>query len=200
MLVGLAGYAGSGKDTAASCLIKRGWRHDAFAKPLKEMALEIDPVIRDSGRERPLHLSLGLLVDELGWEKAKLIPSVRRYLQNLGSAVRKHLGEDVWIEAMRERCKYKDFCDVETFVQDLENLIVTDVRYPNEAKFIRNPLGGAYVFETHRLIWISRPGVGPINEHESDQGLVRPLCTHELINDGTPEQLWAKVLEVVGEQ
>lgn len=193
MLVGLAGYASSGKDAAAQCLVHRGWRQDAFAATLKEMALDSDPCIYLRTNEL---WSLNGLVSGLGWDEAKKHQDVRRYLQNLGTATRKHLGGDVWIRALHQRCLGAGWPPT----------VVTDVRFPNEAHWLLETgrTGSSLSPGTplkHRppaLIWISRPGVGPVNDHPSDQGLVRPLCTHEIDNNGTPEELWRKVLEVVG--
>lgn len=82
MIVGLAGYAGAGKDTAAQCLVERGWRQDSFAAPLKQMAYDINPWIPSWHTEGQ---RLRDMVDDRGWEDAKKVPAVRQFLQNLGS-------------------------------------------------------------------------------------------------------------------
>lgn len=74
-LVGLAGYAGSGKDTAAEILIAGGYERIGFADPLKTLATRIGW----DGRK-----------DEVG----------RRLLQDLGLGVRDVLGEDAWVNAL----------------------------------------------------------------------------------------------------
>lgn len=188
MLVGLAGYAGAGKDTAAQCLLRRGWRQDAFAAPLKAMALDSNPIVGRTYRGGREIVSLRSLVEVVRWEEAKKESDVRRYLQNLGAAVRTHLGEDVWVRALEQRREYG------------EDLVITDVRYPNEAEFVLRGTTreGWQSLRRSALIWIDRPGVGPVNDHPSDQGLVRPLCTHEIMNDGSPEDLWAQIVSVVG--
>lgn len=193
MIVGLAGYAGAGKDTAAQALINLGWRQDAFAAPLKAIALELEAAVETyAGR-----MTLGRWVGQVGWEEAKRLPEVRRLLQSLGASVRTNLGEGVWVTAMHQR-----WLDASCSMT-----VVTDVRYENEANWVLQfgqtrysprtgrPLGNDV---GPRLIWIDRPGVGPVNDHPSDQGLVRPMCTHVLVNDGTPEQLWCSVLDIVG--
>ena len=43
MLVGITGYAGSGKDTAALALLNNGFERRAFADPLRAGLLGIDP-------------------------------------------------------------------------------------------------------------------------------------------------------------
>lgn len=75
MIVALAGYAGSGKDTAAEALIELGWKRMAFADPIKEVATII------------------------GWDGQK-DDFGRQLLQNLGMAVRQVVAEDVWVQAL----------------------------------------------------------------------------------------------------
>ena len=49
--VALMGRAGAGKDTVASILTEhRGYARVAFADPLKEMALAVDPIIGRVGQ------------------------------------------------------------------------------------------------------------------------------------------------------
>lgn len=188
MLVGLAGFAGSGKDTAAQALVAQGFRQDAFAATLKSMALACDPYIRRVGISGiPFYTRLSTLVSELDWEGAKQIAGVREFLQRLGTeAVRHHLGDGTWVKALAGRWEAAGRPDT----------VVTDVRFENEALWVLCPFQGASAAE-HITIWIDRPGVGPVNGHSSDQGLVRPFCTHTIVNDGSVEQLHQKVIEVI---
>jgi hypothetical protein len=183
VIVGIAGYAGAGKDTAASALTALGWRQDAFAAPLKAMALDINPWV--GYLDQPC--TLAHIVANWGWERAKTCEDVRRFLQRLGAAVRKHLGEDVWAEALWAR-----HLRVEAEVWT----VVSDVRYTNEARMILRP--PICMWWRPTLLWVSRPGIGPANDHESEDGQVRHLCTHEIANDGTVEELHRKVREAVG--
>ena len=73
MIVGLSGWAGSGKDTVGAILVRRyGYERRAFADALKEIAYRI------------------------GWDGQKDDPG-RRLLQDLGMAVRDVLGADAWL-------------------------------------------------------------------------------------------------------
>lgn len=74
-LIGLAGYAGSGKDTAADVLVGLGYERRAFAGALKDLATRI------------------------GWDGRK-DEAGRRLLQELGVAARDILGADVWVNAL----------------------------------------------------------------------------------------------------
>ena len=177
-LVGLTGFSGAGKDVAAAGLVAAGWTRQAFADPVRSMALAIDPwVTCPTFSYSPVRLSL--LVDERGWWYAKQAPDVREFLQRLGTdAVRAHLGDDAWVRAFehaRDRLWPAD-------------IVAPDVRFDNEAAYIvRN--GGM-------MIRIDRPGVGPVNTHASED--IGGIPVDEIVvNDGTPEQLQARVLELV---
>lgn len=75
LLIGLVGYAGSGKDEAAKYLVEeRGFTRVAFADPLKAVA----SAIGWDGRK-----------DDIG----------RRLLQDLGLAARQYINADVWLNA-----------------------------------------------------------------------------------------------------
>lgn len=151
MIIGLIGYAGAGKDTAAEALIERGFERRAFADPLKAVARDI------------------------GWDGVKNDYG-RRLLQNLGASCRHHLGAWVWIEAALHDSEGKD-------------LVITDVRYRNEAEFILASGG--------MLIRITRPGVGPANDHPSESELESWPVDAILINDASPAELHQRLLTEV---
>lgn len=111
-LIGLCGYARSGKDEVAKILsAERGFTRVAFADALREVAYLADPHFL-----RPL-------VDAYGWEAAKKEPKVREFLQDLGVAVRTVLGPSTWVDvALHSPHPYT---------------VVSDVRFPNEAAAIR---------------------------------------------------------------
>lgn len=182
-LVGITGVAGSGKDTAAAGLVSAGWTRQAFADPVRSMALAIDPIIAatigDRGDLFPYkgRLRLATIVQDFGWNEAKGIPEVRHFLQRLGTeAVRAHLGDDAWVQAFeRARDRRAD-------------TVAPDVRFPNEAHHIQR-MGGM-------VIRIDRPGVGPLNAHASeDIGGIPVDAT--VVNDGTIDQLQWRVAELV---
>lgn len=74
-LVGLAGWARSGKDTAAGALVALGYQRRGFADALKDLALRI------------------------GWDGRK-DDTGRQLLQELGVGCRDVLGADVWVNAL----------------------------------------------------------------------------------------------------
>lgn len=182
-IVGLTGYAGAGKDEAAKGLVAAGWTRQAFADPVRSMALAIDPAIAASigasGEVYPYKgcLRLSTIVQDFGWDEAKAIPEVRRFLQRLGTdAVRAHLGEDAWVSAF-DRAHNRS---VDT--------VAPDVRFPNEAEYIvRN--GGL-------VIRIDRPGVGPVNGHASEN-VDAVAADATVVNSRSVAELQWQVAELV---
>jgi hypothetical protein len=90
--------------------------------------------------------------------------TVREFLQKLGTdALRNGLHPNVWVNALMADYKHEKTCDCEkecrcTF--KLPNWIITDTRFINEAKAIKDN-GGI-------IIRVDRPGVKPINNHPSE--------------------------------
>jgi hypothetical protein len=162
-IVGLSGYARSGKDSVADYLAREyGYRRVAFGDHLKKFVTAVFPDVAER-------------VDQLGWEKAKEILEVRRALQRVGSAGRDHIHPDVWIiSALRE------LDDEATLI------VVSDVRFPNEATLIQNQGGPVWRLE--------RQGYGPAGNDITDTSLDDYEGFAATINnDGDLESLYAKV-------
>jgi hypothetical protein len=183
LIVGLAGYARSGKDTAAEALVQYGWTRAAFADKLREFLLALDPLI--PGQWGAGNLRLRKLVDAVGWDYAKVTyPEVRALLQRTGTdAGRKVLGADVWIDAL-----FRGHADAPA-------LVVTDVRVPTAARAVVER-GGV-------MLRVERPGVGPARDkvgrvHESETALDDWSYDHVLDNDGTVQDLHRKLHGVAG--
>lgn len=174
--IALMGRAGAGKDTAAALLAERdGYARVAFADPLREMALAVDPIVWG---HRGHVYRLSYLVEQEGWDAAKRdYPEVRRVLQRLGlEGVREVIGCDTWITlAMRK-------------VSDAHRagrpVVVTDVRFGNELATLQ--LMGFVA------VWIDRPGVTD-GAHASEAELSRTDADTVVLNDGTPEELYARL-------
>ncbi|MEU6959621.1 hypothetical protein [Streptomyces chrestomyceticus] len=179
-LIGFAGAARSGKDTAASFLVEHGWQRKAFADPVRDMLYALNPDLRDPSGFLGV-ADLAERVDTYGWEKVKRVhPEVRRYLQRLGTeAGREVLGADVWVNALFRDCEEWD-----------TPVVITDVRFPNEAEAIRNH-GGV-------VVNILRPSRAPIAaaDHISENALVDYDFDVTVLNSGTLEGLRASVLAV----
>lgn len=181
MIIGLSGYAQVGKDTVGAMLVEHhGYTRLSFAQTLKDVLLDVNPRV---GMFRPLedwrngydaHLPAAhpgrcetAPASSFDWEYAKKEPEVRRLLQALGVACRNRIGPDVWVDAvMRQYDELQSTPnpDMPGFSQ-IVPVVITDVRFPNEAEAII-ARGGQ--------VWrIERPGHGPVNGHESETALDR---------------------------
>ena len=162
--IGLLGYAGSGKDTVAEYLVRHGFARIAFADPVRDVLLSINPLVTTDG------LRLRDLVAAQGWDTAKRqFPEVRELLQGLGAGARTALDESVWLDHALRR------------IDALRGpVVVTDVRFYNEAHALRK--------RGFTLVWVRRPGVGPANSHASETGIPVERADVVLNNDrGIPE-------------
>lgn len=160
--IALSGKARSGKDTVAAYLADTyGYTRLALADPLKEMALSVDPLIPTG---YGVHVRLTKLIADAGWDYAKdHYPEVRRTLQQMGQTVRA-LDSDFWIRVLLGKA-----ADVSG------PIVVTDVRYPNELASLQRA-GFAPVR-------ITRPGLEPVRDHESETALDMTTFTDRIVND-----------------
>ncbi|MGW2539648.1 deoxynucleotide monophosphate kinase family protein [Kitasatospora sp. NPDC001574] len=174
-LIGLAGLARSGKDSAASVLVESGWVRRAFADPLKELVYAVDPLVpHPDGRGTT---RLRAVVDRLGWEGAKNLAEVRSLLQRVGTeAGRGVLGENVWVDRM--------FRDAESWAAPT---VITDVRFSNEAEAIQQRGGLVVLVVRPRQMLIDGCG------HASERGLDGYPFDATILNTGSLEQLGASI-------
>lgn len=183
MIVGLGHIARSGKDSAATALVRDlGYRRVAFADKLRELAMACDPLVTSSTQASNVGSGKGRLawvVHGLTWEGAKdTYPEVRNFLVNLGEGARKVLGEDVWVEAAFSGVKKG------------EDVVIPDVRYPNEVEAIKKRGG--------MLIRIDRPGAAPIGLSDN---YLSDFDGWDVViqNDGTVQDLERAVVSAVRE-
>lgn len=157
-IIGLSGYAQSGKDTAGAALVEHlGFERVGFADALKNVLYNLNPTVEVLDgiirvADHPWCLPVQAVVDGYGWEWAKANSSVRELLQRLGTEAGRHvLGDDVWVRTAMAKVKPGG------------RYVFTDVRFPNEAQAIKD-LGGE--------VWrIDRRGSNPVNAHASETEL-----------------------------
>lgn len=174
-IIGITGYAQSGKDEVAKILKKFGYTRIALADALKEGLYNINPYVR-SYHQLSIYdkfVKLQDLVDTLGWDEAKKNEDVRDLLQRYGTEGGRNIfGEDIWINIIEK--KIRD--------HNVSKIVIPDIRFINEVNWVLNQ-------ENSLLIKIIRPRVGSINGHISDKGIDDDLCDILLYNDGTIEDL-----------
>jgi adenylate kinase family enzyme len=181
MLIAFTGRAGSGKDTAADFLTREyGFHKTAFAAALKASARS----------------KFGLSEWHTDTEEGKrtFIPAwgmtVRRLLQVEGTeATRNFYGTDFWVK--RWEMTYRVLQD-----SGIENIVVVDCRFEEEAQAILE-LGG-YVIEITRPDPTQTGLVGAEAAHSSEAGVSKDLLDFSISNDGSQEDLFRKVRNIMG--
>jgi hypothetical protein len=175
MIIGLSGYAQSGKDTVAELLcLNYKYHRRAFADPMRDAIYTLNPIVFN------LNSRVADLVDEYGWDVAKANPEVRRLLQVFGTDVgRKMFNENFWVDIALAG------------LNDKHRVVLSDVRFPNEAEAIKN-LGGQ--------VWrINRHNHAPVNGHKSEHAMDNYMFKHVLYNDGTIDDLADEVFMLAKE-
>lgn len=175
MMIGISGKARSGKDTTAQILVESApdiFETYSFAKPIKVVCAMLF-----NWNEDHLYGDLKEVVDPV-WG---ITPRYAK--QTLGTDWGRNLiNRDIWIKYAEEYSKrYPD-----------KVLVVTDVRFENEADFIRNS-GGT-------IVHIKRQELDQINgvaNHESEAGVATKLSDIVITNDGTLEELRLKCDKIV---
>lgn len=135
MIIGLIGFAGSGKGTAADFLVqKQGFTKLAFADAVKDATAAIFGWPRnllegDTDESRKFRETK----DEWWSERFEYDFSPRLALQMMGTeAGRDVFHSDLWIHALSKK------------ISMYKNVVIADVRFPNEIEAIRN-MGGFIV-------------------------------------------------------
>lgn len=146
-LIGLTGYAGTGKDTVRTMLEnEHGYTGFAFAGPIRSMLRElltsngIDDRFIDERefKEVPIH--------ELG-------VSYRQMAQTLGTEWGRSLAPDFWLRIAKAYL-------AEQVDLGGTHFVISDVRFCNEAEWVREHGG---------VIWrIERTAAVPVRAHESE--------------------------------
>lgn len=197
-LLGITGKKRAGKDTFAARLVEvHGFTRVAFADSLKAVALDLDPIIQADATkgyeygyggevfDKPGEPDLIRLSDIVnrqgyGWETAKDLPEVRRLLQELGVAVREHIHDDVWVEAALVK-----------IARVPGPVVVTDVRFPNEAEMIRTRCG--------KIARVFRSISAGADSHVSETALDHLCPDYSIRNDSSIAALHAEADSVAAD-
>ena len=172
-LIGLTGRAGCGKDTVADYLTWAGYQKYALAGPIKAglnamFGFTDEDWTDRSWKEAPQ--------GELAWR------SPRYLAQTLGTEWGRALvADDIWLRLF-ERAWNKLRCETLTV-----GMVVTDVRFANEAALIRR-LGGA-------IVEIQRPGAAAVEAHSSEEGVPADLIDVVVVNNSTPHTLFRNFID-----
>lgn len=134
MIVGIAGFQGSGKDTIADYLCNiYGFKRDSFAATLKDAVAAVFGWDRELLEGRTKESRAWREQVDPWWAKRLNMPDLtpRLVLQKWGTEVaRKSWHDDTWIASLENKL-HKAHNDI----------VITDVRFPNEIRAVRNAGG-----------------------------------------------------------
>lgn len=182
LIIGLTGYAQSGKNTLADMLVgKFGFEQRAFADSLRGILYALNPRMPEpnwaevgDGFGTNGVVRVQDYIDGYGWEWSKKnVPEVRQLLQRLGTeGGREHLGENVWVDGFFSK-------------PHAARIVATDCRFPPEVAAVRDR-GGV-------VVRVEREGYGPVNSHVSETASLG-LEDFTVQNDGKPKEMLSQVL------
>jgi len=134
MIVGFVGFIGSGKDTAADYLVNfHGFRRDSFANTLKDAVAAVFGWDRTLLEGRTKEAREWREQIDPWWAERLSMPKLtpRWVLQHWGTEVcRQGFHDDIWIASLENKMRKTG-----------DNIVISDVRFPNEIKAIHNAGG-----------------------------------------------------------
>lgn len=203
MIIGICGFIGSGKDTVADYLVNfHEFRRESFASTLKDAVSAVFGWDRTLLEGRTKEAREWREQVDPWWAQRLDMPNLtpRWVLQYWGTEVcRKGFHDDIWIASLENKLR-----------NSKDNVVISDCRFPNEIKSIRDAGG--------MIIWVKRgalpdwydvainANIGSnvaANElkmkkiHASETAWVGTKFDYELDNNGTIEELFASIRNLV---
>lgn len=207
-VVGLGGLLASGKDTVADHLVSHyGFAKMGMSDVLHEMMLVLNPYIPvtdeefgDEKRWERLNtacieggfeslssagwvIRYKSLTKALGYVDAKEIKGYRAILQTFGTEVgRDMIDPNIWVKLAQKR--------ILAVAEKGTPVVLTATRFPNEIQMMER-LDGV-------TLWVERPtdddgSVSEVANHASETSVGADDFDFVLVNDGTLQDLYAKV-------
>ena len=144
MIIGICGFIGCGKDTAADYLVNfHQFKRDSFAAPLKDAVSAVFGWDRDLLEGRTKESRAWREQRDDWWsDRLGLEVTPRHILQQWGTEVcRRAFHDDIWIASLENKLR-----------NTKDNIVISDCRFYNEIEAIRQQGG--------KIVWIQR-GVIP---------------------------------------
>jgi len=203
-IIGIVGLIGAGKDTVADYLVNfYRFKRESFANSLKDAVSQVfgwdrellEGRTQESREWREQH-------DEWWTKRLKQEITPRRILQYWGTeVVRKGFHDDMWVASLENRLR-----------KSTDDIVITDCRFPNEIKAIRNA-GGIVVrikrgaepawFDDAKsmnkgpgrnMSWaLSKHRIEELGIHASETAWVGQKFDIVLNNDGTLDELYHQI-------
>lgn len=172
MIIGLYGYSRAGKDTVAGCLVRNhGFEQRNMAGPIRDVLLKINPPVNYYAVNSE-EFFLSEAVEELGWDEVKaLFPQTVDWMIQLGQSMR-DIDPSIWLNACTG--------------QPYENLVIADVRQPNEYEYISQHGGEVWNIRSERAQKRGMDGI--LDDYYFE---------HIVNNDGTISELESYIEEIM---
>jgi hypothetical protein len=189
-VIGLTGYAGSGKSTVAQYLVEHhGFTRLSFAAPLKKMLRTLNPIMglppifwnKSMGDFRLSDLwklaeqternTEGGIKAEVWIKEGPWGDEYRRLLQVLGTDCIRAVDENFWVNAAIKQMTHTE-----------GKYVFDDCRFPNEAEVISH-------YNEFGLWYVERPGIHAVNGHDSEKWAGKMGEAYQIINDTDLERL-----------
>lgn len=173
MIIGLTGKARSGKDTIADYLAKHHMLDViSFAQPVKAgviAAFGLEPDKPDEDREQ--------VIPHIGKSKRELY-------QLFGTEFgRDMIDHDIWVKMAQHNLNKAR--NAPYYYTDWQGAVFTDVRFDNEAEFIKR--NGGIIIE------VIRDNAPKVRAHVSEEGINEQFIDYVIFNNGTIDELHAEV-------
>jgi len=144
MIIGICGFIGSGKDTAADYLVNfHEFKRESFAATLKDAVAHVFGWDRDMLEGRTKESREWRETEDAWWTNRLRMPITPRWiLQYWGTDVlRQYFHDDIWIASLENKLRTAK-----------DNIVISDCRFPNEIRGLKQQGG--------RIAWIQR-GITP---------------------------------------
>jgi hypothetical protein len=208
MIIGFVGFIGSGKDTAADYLVNfHGFRRDSFANTLKDAVSAVFGWDRTLLEGRTKEAREWREQVDPWWAERLSMPHLtpRWVLQYWGTEVcRQGFHDDIWIASLENKMR-----------KTTDNIVISDVRFPNEIKAIHNA-GGKVVRvvrgadpEWYQDAWnvnqgpqnmnwaLSKMQMEQFKIHASEWAWIGKDIDLEIDNNNTIDQLFGQIKNLV---
>lgn len=205
MIIGVCGFIGSGKDTVADYLVNfHEFRRESFADSLKDSVAAVFGWDRTMLEGRTKESREWREQVDTWWAERLSMPTLtpRWVLQYWGTEVcRRTFHDDIWIASLENKLR-----------QSNDNVVVSDVRFPNEITAIKN-LGG-------KIIWVKRgelpswyndaikansgmleaqDTLKKLGIHASEWAWLGQDFNYEITNDSSIDDLYNNVKSIIGD-
>jgi hypothetical protein len=182
MIIAISGKAGSGKSTVGEIFEKRGFRIDSFATSVKDICSLLFNFSRDKiegireedriWRETPDKSISELLGKNFSPRDAMIL---------IGTEIgRNIIHQDIWIKTLFDR-----------YEKNKTNLLISDLRFPNEYEEIKKRNGIIIRINSNRLTNSIK------SSHISECALDNHKFDYIINNDGSLDELYEQVNNVI---